>query len=66
MKIYLEKEDKEIEYQIKKNEKVQNILKKLNINISSCIVIKNNEIILEDEIVSQKDEIKILNVVSGG
>jgi sulfur carrier protein ThiS len=42
------------------------LLKKLNINPETVLIAKNNELITEDESLSDKDEIKILSVISGG
>jgi len=45
---------------------VMDLLKKININPVTVIVSRNNELILEDEKLNDKDEIKILSVISGG
>ena len=66
MKLHIEKNNENIKINLKKKEIMKNILKKLNISISSCIIIRNDEIILEEELVSNEDDIKIINVVSGG
>lgn len=64
MKIYIEKENKNIE--IKFNGNINLILKKLKINPETVIITKNNELISENEKLKDKDSIKILSVVSGG
>jgi len=70
MKVYIEKDDKSLEIKIGKNQSKsfdgKSLLEKLKINPSSVILVKNNEVILEDELLTEKDEIKILSVVSGG
>jgi sulfur carrier protein ThiS len=68
MKVYIEKDDKSLSIKVRKTEKIsgKELLAKLKINPSSIILIKNNEVVLEDEIFENKDEIKILSVVSGG
>ena len=68
MKIYIEKDDKSLDIKIKKIKDFdgKKLLEKLKINPSSVILVKNNEVILEDELLTEKDEIKILSVVSGG
>lgn len=68
MKIYIEKDSKSLNLSIKKSEKIdgKKLLIKLKINPSSVILVKNDEVVLEDEIFENKDEIKILSVVSGG
>jgi sulfur carrier protein ThiS len=68
MKVYIEKDDRSENIKLKKSEKItgKKLLEKLKINPSSVILVKNNEVVLEDEIFENKDEIKILSVVSGG
>lgn len=61
--VYLERENKTVEV---KELNVKEILKKLNINSTTVIVAKNNELITEDAKLSQDDKIKILPVISGG
>ena len=64
MKIRIEKEDKIIEKKI--SGKVIDILNSLDINPETVIVVKDDEIITEVDTLKETDEIKILNVVSGG
>ena len=52
--------------ELDKNSIVSDLLKSLNINPVTVIVSRNNELILEDEILKNNDEIKILSVISGG
>ncbi len=66
MKIYIEREDKTIEKDIKNKIKVINLLKELSISPEAVIVIRNDEVITEDEFLSNDDEIKLLSVISGG
>lgn len=66
VEIYLEKENKTIEKKLEKSTKLKDLLKELDISVESVILVKNNEITLEDEEVNNKDKIKILSVVSGG
>ncbi|MGV8086805.1 MAG: MoaD/ThiS family protein [Candidatus Woesearchaeota archaeon] len=65
MKIYIEKDDRSLEL---KHDKIicKELLSELKINPSTVIIVKNDEVILEDEIIENSDEIKILSVVSGG
>ncbi len=42
------------------------LLKKLNINLVTVLVVKNGILVTEDSKLSEKDKIKILSVVSGG
>lgn len=64
MKLFIEKddEDKEISFEGTADE----LLKKLKINPETCIIVKNNEIITEEESINDYDEVKILSVISGG
>jgi sulfur carrier protein ThiS len=68
MKVYIEKDDRSLNIKVSKTEKIdaEKLLEKLKINPSSIILIKNNEVVLEDEILTEKDDIKILSVISGG
>lgn len=45
---------------------VGSILQKLKINAEMVLVSKNGELVLEDELVTDKDLIDVLKVVSGG
>ena len=42
------------------------LLKKFNLNPETVLIIKNGELVNHDEILENKDEVKILSVVSGG
>lgn len=68
MKVYIEKEDKQIEITISelKENNIKSLLDALKINPSTIITVKNNEVVLEDEPLQNDDEIKILSVISGG
>jgi sulfur carrier protein ThiS len=66
MKIYIEKEHKTIEKEILKPITGIQLLEELHISKNSVLLVKNGEICLEDEELTNSDEIKILSVVSGG
>jgi len=66
MEIYLEKQNKTITKKLENPIQLNKLLKELKISIESVILIKNNEITLEDELINNEDKIKILSVVSGG
>lgn len=66
MEAFLEKENKTISIELKKEKSLKDILKELNISIDSVILVKNDEVCIEDEMVSNEDKIKLLSVVSGG
>jgi|TARA_B100001971_G_C18078322_1_gene476885 sulfur carrier protein ThiS len=61
--VHLEKENKTIET---KNLVVRDILKELNINPTTIIITKNNELILETTKLQKQDKITVLPVISGG
>ena len=42
------------------------ILKKMKINPEMVLISKNGELVLEDEVVTEKDSVEVLKVVSGG
>jgi sulfur carrier protein ThiS len=68
MKVYIEKDDRSVNIKLSKSEILdgKKLLEKLKINLSSVILVKNDEVVLEDEVFEDKDDIKILSVVSGG
>jgi len=67
MKIYLEKEDKTINFKLLKKKMIlKEILDELNISTNSIILVKNDKITLDDSVVEESDDLKILSVVSGG
>lgn len=45
---------------------VQDLLTNLNINPETVLVVRNNEVITEQEILNNNDSIKLLSVISGG
>jgi len=65
MKVYIEKDSRSLNLRLKKIDG-KSLLEKLKINPSSVILVKNDEIVLEDEVFTEKDYVKILSVVSGG
>ena len=66
MEIFLEKDNKTINKEIKNPIKITELLKELNITKESIIIVKNNNIALEDETIENTDNLKLLSVVSGG
>ena len=63
MKVYLEKEGKEVEA---KGSTVQALLENLKINPTTVIVSINGNLAIATSKVTKDDEIKIYSVVSGG
>ncbi|AEG17996.1 MoaD/ThiS family protein [Methanobacterium paludis] len=45
---------------------VENLLKKLVINPFEVVVTRNGSVLLEDEILTNNDSIKIIKVIHGG
>ena len=64
--VFIDRENKNAKLELEKNSIVADLLKNLNINPVTVIVSRNNELILEDEKLSNNDKIKILSVISGG
>ena len=64
MHVFIEKENKLLE--LNKAVTGKELLAELGINPSTVILVKNNEVVLEDEQLSETDDVKILSVVSGG
>ena len=64
MKIYLQKQDRKIERDFSGT--AEKLLKELNINPITVVVTKNNQLISMKEQLDNKDNIKILSVISGG
>jgi sulfur carrier protein len=63
MKVYIEREDRELKIKAKT---VKEVLQKLKINPVTVIVAKNNELVTDDTKLHDNDEIKIISVISGG
>ena len=66
VKVFIDKENKNIKLELENSSTVSELLKKLNINPVTVIVARNNELILEDEKLNDYDKIKIPSVISGG
>ena len=64
--VFIDKENKNTRLELEQDSSVSELLNKLKINPVTVIVSRNNELILEDEKLNDKDEIKILSVISGG
>lgn len=61
--IFLERENRTVELDASNPKE---ILEKLNINPTTVIVTKNNELITENVSVKKEDKIRIIPVISGG
>jgi len=64
MNVYIEREDahKTLSF----TGLVQDLLDELAINAQTVLVLKNNELVTEDEPLNDGDDVKIITVVSGG
>jgi len=63
MDVHLEREDRIIQSNAKT---VKELLKELNLNPTIVLVSKNDELIIEETKLNDKDIIKIFPVISGG
>jgi len=63
MKVFIEHLNKEVDITAKN---VKELLNKLKINPGTVIVVRNNELIIEETELDSKDKITIMNVISGG
>lgn len=66
MKIYVEKQNKHLELEADKARNGAGLLERLSINPDTVILVKNGEVVLPEEDLSETDDIKILSVISGG
>ena len=66
MEIFIEKENKTIKKDISGKVLIKDILKEFKISSSSCIIVKNNKVVLDSSLIGQNDKIELLSVVSGG
>lgn len=64
MKVFIERENKT--KQLKFNGKVSKLLRQLRLNPTAVLVTRNNTLVTEKDTLSDKDEVKILSVISGG
>jgi len=60
IKVFLDKESKNLE--IPKDQNIESLLKKLGINPQTVIVMKNGEVVSEQEILEGNDILKIIKV----
>ena len=65
MDIFIEKENRKLKLKVKQI-KASELLKKLKVNPSTVLVVKNNLLVTESAILKDSDKVRILNVVSGG
>ena len=63
MKVFIEKDNKTTDVKAKT---IKEVLDKLKINPITVLTVVNDELVTEDKKLSDKDEVKILTVISGG
>jgi len=63
VKVFIERKDKTEEISAST---VMDLLKKLNINPETVLTVRNNELLNLNDKLEKKDNIKLLNVISGG
>lgn len=61
--VYLESEEKT---KVVNASTVREILEKLKINLTTIIIVRDDEVITEDTKLKANDKIKLLSVISGG
>lgn len=66
MKVFIERENSTKTMPLDKEINCRELLKELKISRESVILVKNGNVCLEDEVLQDSDELKILSVVSGG
>ena len=66
VRVLFEKGDVRKTVEAQKGQTIESFLKKLKINPQTVIVVKNGEVVTEQEILRDKDELKILSVKLGG
>ena len=64
MKVFIERTNKNIE--IPFHGTVKALVEKLELNIETVLITKNNQLLTEEESIKNTDDIKILSVISGG
>ncbi|MEK6964182.1 MAG: MoaD/ThiS family protein [Nanoarchaeota archaeon] len=64
MNIYLEQQNKTLKKKFSGSAK--KLLITLGVSSQAVLIIKNGELVTEDEVLKDKDEVKLLSVVSGG
>ena len=64
MKVFIEREN--LSRSIKFSGKVSKLLQQLKLNPAAVLVARNSSLVTEDDTLSDKDEVKIISVISGG
>jgi|TARA_B100001964_G_C14219448_1_gene594505 sulfur carrier protein ThiS len=64
--VYYDRENKEKTIELAGNSLVKNLLDKMKINPVTVIVSKDDTVVTEDEKLNDKDNIRLISVISGG
>ena len=64
--VFFDRENEEKTIELDVNSSVKDLLSKMDINPVTVIVSKDNNIIMENEKINDKDKIKLISVISGG
>ena len=64
MEVYIEKDKRSVKHA--GGCRAEALLDELGINPSTVLIVKNGEVVLPEENLSETDDVKILSVVSGG
>ena len=65
IEVYNEREQNVIKVEFA-GSRVKELLQHLRLNPESFLVVRNNEVITEEEILQDQDKIELLSVISGG
>ena len=66
IKVFLEKENAHKSVEIPKGQTIESVLKRMKINPQTVIVVKNGEVVTEQDSLRENDSLKILSVKLGG
>ncbi len=61
--VFIERENKTEKIKAKNAKEIMQVL---NINPETVLIVRNNELILQEENLNDNDKIKLLSVISGG
>ena len=64
MKVFIEKQNKNME--LKFSGTVKELLEKISVNPETILVVRDKELLTLDRDVDDKDEVRLLSVISGG
>ena len=66
IKVFVEREQKEHTVKLAEQGTAKDLLEKLKINSEAVLIIKKGDVILPETPLQDKDNIKLLSVISGG